>query len=209
MKKELGWGLLGFLLCFLLLKSDILTDKNIQTESRDEYEVTAKPLPTKNTEHQQQALSNNKAQLPSMNTLPDIADEEDLEVQEPYFATVIELAKVSDDLDWHGHFQGNNALSASQKTQFLSDIFDLYTNEAGYFYDVGCNHNYCAVLAQNFSNEAQAQSILEKITNNHQLGSFIYTKVSKVPDGYNLRLSVPIKQDIKLEANLFEAFKQL
>lgn len=176
-----------------MLKTGILTDKNIQTESLNQYAVCAKLLPTKNTDHQQQALSNNKAQSPSINALPDIADEEGSEVQEPYFATVIELAKISDDLDQLAHFQGNNTLSSSQKTQFLNNIFDLYTQETGYFYDVGCNHNYCAVLAQNFNSKAEAQSTLGKITANHPLGSMIYTKISTVPEGYNLRLSVPIK----------------
>ncbi|MBE0365457.1 hypothetical protein PULV_b0030 [Pseudoalteromonas ulvae UL12] len=218
MKKELGYVLSGFLLCLLITKQPFFNEKesikNNPTENTkksalsdaissiglEKNELKIAPSPTQFS--QDLVIQGNKDDL-----TPEEVNITTLE--NTYLATPIQLAKINDDLDWITHFQGNSSVVATEKTQFLTSIFDLYTHDIGYFYDAGCNKEYCAVLAQNFNNEAQAQSTLEKITNNHQLGSFIYTKVSKVPDGYNLRLSVPIQQDIKLEANLFEAFKQL
>jgi len=218
MIKKLGYVATGFLLCLLITKQPFFNEKEIiennpaENTKKSPFSNAINPISLEKsnqlTEHPRPELSQD---LVIEYNKDDLTPEEVniTTIENTYLATPIQLAKINDDLDWITHFQGNSSVVATEKTQFLTNIFDLYTQDVGYFYDSGCNKEYCAVLAQNFSNEAQAQSILEKITNNHQLGSFIYTKVSKVPDGYNLRLSVPIKQDITLEANLFEAFKQL
>ena len=121
-------------------------------------------------------------------------------------ANPLQLAKIENNIQWMNSFHGNYSEEADAATQSLTRIVDALVTEYGFYHDNGCNQNFCALLAQGFTDQQQAEDVLQKLLASDQIPNFKYHKITNDHNGIALRLSVPIDRDYLPSADEVMAF---
>lgn len=121
-------------------------------------------------------------------------------------ANALQLAKIENNIQWMNSFHGNYSEEANAATQSLIRIVDALVTEYGFYHDNGCNQNFCALLAQGFTDQQQAEDVLQKLLTSDKIPNFKYHKITNDHNGIALRLSVPIDRDYVPSADDVMAF---
>jgi hypothetical protein len=131
---------------------------------------------------------------------------------DPYQATALQLARITDNMQWAQSFQGNYSEAADAANTQLIQLGDTLTHQFGSYYSSGCNEQFCAMLAQGFTDRQQAETAVEKMLNSKQLPNFKYYRIIEDKTGIALRFSIPIDQhyaptnsDLKAFSNKFKS----
>ena len=105
-----------------------------------------------------------------------------------------------------GSFTGNNSAEAGATKDQLAQLAEPMVNQAGFYYQSDCNAQFCALLAQGFTDKAQAEEVLAKLVQAKQLPNFKFHHVAENADGVALRFSIPINSDYQLTPADLKAF---
>ncbi|MDZ7870307.1 MAG: hypothetical protein U5L02_14110 [Rheinheimera sp.] len=118
-----------------------------------------------------------------------------LDTSARFNASAMQLSHIADHREWLDSFTGNlNAEAGATKDQ-LSQIAETMVNQTGFYYQTGCNAQFCALLAEGFTDKAQAEEVLAKLMQAEQLPKFKFYHVAENEAGVALRFSIPINRD--------------
>jgi len=129
-----------------------------------------------------------------------------LDASARFNASALQLAHIADHTEWLGSFAGNNSAEAAATKDQLTLLAEPMVNQTGFYYQTGCNAQFCALLAQGFTDKAQAEEVLAKLVQAKQLPNFKFHHVAENADGVALRFSIPINSDYQLTAADLKGF---
>jgi hypothetical protein len=129
-----------------------------------------------------------------------------LDASARFNASALQLAHITDHKEWLGSFTGNNSAEAGATKDQLAQLAEPMVNQAGFYYQSDCNAQFCALLAQGFTDKAQAEEVLAKLVQAKQLPNFKFHHVAENADGVALRFSIPINSDYQLTPADLKAF---
>lgn len=129
-----------------------------------------------------------------------------LDASARFNASAMQLAHITDHKEWLGSFTGNNSAEAGATKDQLTLLAEPMVNQTGFYYQTGCNAQFCALLAQGFTDKAQAEEVLAKLMQAKQLPNFKFHHVADNEAGVALRFSIPINSDYQLTPADLKAF---
>lgn len=129
-----------------------------------------------------------------------------LDASARFNASAMQLANIADHSEWLGSFAGNNSAEAAATKDQLTLLAEPMVNQTGFYYQTGCNAQFCALLAQGFTDKAQAEEVLATLMQAKQLPNFKFHHVAENADGVALRFSIPINSDYHLTAADLKGF---
>ena len=129
-----------------------------------------------------------------------------LDASARFNASALQLSHITDHKEWLGSFTGNNSAEAGATKDQLAQLAEPMVNQAGFYYQSDCNAQFCALLAQGFTDKAQAEEVLAKLVQAKQLPNFKFHHVAENADGVVLRFSIPINSDYQLTPADLKAF---
>lgn len=214
MTKEVSILLIGLISGALIYKL-FLEPPATDTHIHDVNSLQSKGTPLVALPHLNQASTTPIAESIKQTTQQDLLSSHvnqplapDRAALDVYNADTLQLSRIKDNLQWVQSFQGNYSVEANTTNDALTKLANSYANDFGFVHESGCNAQFCALLAQGFTDKAQAEEVLDKMTKSAQMPSFKLYQIIESGQGVALRFSIPINKDYQPTAAEISAFSK-